>query len=54
MKHWKVWLVLIVLGALGIYVADFYLERYVHYKLSYQSLVEGTIRDMVKSSCLVK
>jgi hypothetical protein len=52
MKHWKVWLILVGMAGLGIYAADFYFERWIHYKLSYQSLVQSEIRRMVKPECL--
>jgi hypothetical protein len=52
MKHWKLWLGLIFVGGLGLYIADFYLERWVHYKLSYESLVRSEIHGMVKPECL--
>lgn len=52
MKHWRMWLVLGSIGFLGLYASDFYFTRWVHYKMSYQSQVEGTVRQMVKASCL--
>jgi Ni,Fe-hydrogenase I cytochrome b subunit len=52
MKHWKIWATLIVLAVVGLYIADFYFERWVHYKLSYESLVKSEIKAMVKASCL--
>jgi hypothetical protein len=52
MKHWKAWSVVILLAAIGIYFADFYFTRWIHYKMSYQAQVRSEIRSMVKSSCL--
>lgn len=52
MKHWKLSLVLLVLVGVGIYLGDFYFTRWIHYKMSYQSLVRGEIHQMVKASCL--
>ncbi len=56
MKHWRLWLggiaIVTVLG--GLYLADFYVTRWVHYKMSYESLVKEEVRSMVKPSCLVE
>lgn len=52
MKHLKLWLGLALIVSVGLYVADFYLERWVHYKMSYESLVHKSIKDMVKPECL--
>jgi hypothetical protein len=44
------------LGAIVVFSAisygGWYFERWVHYKLSYQSLVKEEIRAMVKENCL--
>lgn len=52
MKHWRLWLGVGAVAFMIVYAGDFYFTRWVHYKLSYQSQVEGTVRQMVKASCL--
>lgn len=52
MKHWKAWLVLISISSIGLYIADWYFTRLIHYKMSYESLVKAEVRSMVKATCL--
>lgn len=52
MKHWKLWSIAALMAFIGIYFADFYFTRWVHYKMSYESLVRSEIHQMVKASCL--
>jgi hypothetical protein len=50
--NWRVWAVVIPVSSIGLYVANFYFQRWVHYKLSYQTLVQAEIVEMVKPQCL--
>lgn len=54
MKTWQLAIVLIVGAAIIIAVAygAFMLNRYVNYNLSYEKMVQETVREMVKEEAL--
>lgn len=49
-NNWYIPLALLIV--LGIGMGNFYFQRWVHYKMGYQSLVREEVRDMVKHECL--
>jgi len=46
--------IIAILGLIAAVYGGWCLERKIHYSLSYKSMVQETVREMVKEECLKK